>query len=371
MNKRNCKKCKCEISEKIAQKYSGYCKNCYKNIVGETHSEINKAPIIVIIALLAILLVIGASKSLNNAPLITSAKGTSSTSADFNSKIIEKIKDGTATSKEIEDLFVKNKNNEEYRSLYYYSCAKYYQKSTREENITGLSNLEKQKYYMKRISPTYDGTIANEIIDFGVSLFGSTDEWSNQYEVGKKINERQSKIYNGDYTDALIIYKEIQAEFDDYYKKNHKEADDEYCGIVFQNISQKYNIEVLEVNDIWENTIMNVSSQLYKKSSSTSASTSSSSSSTYTSKVTDDEKGYAVAVAKAEIKSRLKSPSSAKFPSLFSEYTITKSGSNTFTVSSYFDAQNSFGTFLRKTYTLKFTKTGSETYILNNVKINE
>lgn len=85
----------------------------------------------------------------------------------------------------------------------------------------------------------------------------------------------------------------------------------------------------------------------------------------------DDDKGFAIAVAKQEVKNRLKSPSSAKFPWGYEEYNITKSSGNNYTVSSYVDAENSFGAELRTYYTVEFTKTGEETYIVSNVYIAE
>lgn len=86
--------------------------------------------------------------------------------------------------------------------------------------------------------------------------------------------------------------------------------------------------------------------------------------------VTDDEKGDAVAIAQDEVKSRLKSPSSAKFPWSFDEYTITKSG-DIFTVNSYVEAKNSYGTLLKIKYIVQFTVTGKDKYIVNNVIIDE
>ncbi len=34
----SCKKCRCEITNKVAEKYKGYCKNCYE----ENHIGISK-----------------------------------------------------------------------------------------------------------------------------------------------------------------------------------------------------------------------------------------------------------------------------------------------------------------------------------------
>mgnify|MGYP004534554829 CR=1 FL=1 len=91
---------------------------------------------------------------------------------------------------------------------------------------------------------------------------------------------------------------------------------------------------------------------------------------TNSSKITEEEKGNAVAIAQTEIKGRLKSPSSAKFPWSFDEYTITKSG-KTFIVKSYVEAKNSFGTLLKINYLIKFTMTGYETYTVDSIVIDE
>lgn len=176
---------------------------------------------------------------------------------DYN-KMLEKIQNGEATSKEIEDFFVKNKNSEEAKTIYYYDSAKYYAKSSNEEKIKGMSNNEKEKYYIMRISPEYNGTLSNEIIEFGISLFGSKEEWVKQYEIGKQINERQNKMYNGDYEEAKKIYKYIENKYDKFYEENGKEANDEYSSKLFEEVSSKFGITILEANDIWENLIFNV-----------------------------------------------------------------------------------------------------------------
>lgn len=111
----------------------------------------------------------------------------------------------------------------------------------------------------------------------------------------------------------------------------------------------------------------NYISSIYYSNTSYSKKSESNYSSSY---VTDDEKGNAVAVAQNEIKSRLKSPSSAKFPWSFDEYTITKSG-DIFTVNSYVEAKNSYGTLLKIKYIVQFTVTGKNKYIVNNVIIDE
>lgn len=86
--------------------------------------------------------------------------------------------------------------------------------------------------------------------------------------------------------------------------------------------------------------------------------------------ITDDEEAYAVAVAQEEIRELLYLPSSAKFPASFDEYKITKSG-DSYTVSSYVDADNLFGANIRQYYTVEFTMTGSETYIVDDIYLQD
>mgnify|MGYP004503254145 CR=1 FL=1 len=191
--------------------------------------------------------------------LISKYNRTNSTSSEpVKDEIVEKIKNETATNKEIEDWFLKDKQNEEKRSVYYYNCAKFYEKSKVEEKIKGMSNLEKEKYYLMRISPEYNGILSEKIANFGIQLFGNKEEWQKEYEIGEKINERQKKIYEGDYSEAKEIYNYIKNKYDEYSKENGKEADDEYSSNLFKEVSDKYGVTILEANDIWENLIMDV-----------------------------------------------------------------------------------------------------------------
>jgi|GEM_PF-2959289 len=77
----------------------------------------------------------------------------------------------------------------------------------------------------------------------------------------------------------------------------------------------------------------------------------------------------AVVVAEKAVKSKLKSPSTAEFCS-HKEYSITCSG-DTWTVSGYVDAQNSFGATLRNDFTVMFTFENSERYTIDYCNISE
>ena len=79
------------------------------------------------------------------------------------------------------------------------------------------------------------------------------------------------------------------------------------------------------------------------------------------------DKFDAFVAAKSVVKDNLKSPSTAKFCST-NDAAITRSG-NTWTISGWVDAQNSFGATLRNNFTVKITFTSSNRYTINSCSI--
>lgn len=67
-----------------------------------------------------------------------------------------------------------------------------------------------------------------------------------------------------------------------------------------------------------------------------------------------DMKVDAMTYAQAYVKTQLKAPSTAKFPSLIASYSIARDGDQ-YTVKSYVDAENSFGAKIRSNYECCFT----------------
>lgn len=84
-------------------------------------------------------------------------------------------------------------------------------------------------------------------------------------------------------------------------------------------------------------------------------------SSSYSESVTGDDRTLYWTIAKDEVKSRLKSPRTAKFPfsSISDGVDITKAG-DIVTVKSYVDAQNSFGAEIRSNFTVKIKLNGTK-----------
>ncbi|BDB52112.1 hypothetical protein [Flavobacterium ammonificans] len=77
----------------------------------------------------------------------------------------------------------------------------------------------------------------------------------------------------------------------------------------------------------------------------------------------------ALTAAQEEVKSRLKSPSSANFP--WGIDCVTKISDNTYVINSYVDSQNSFGAMLRTNFTCQITLNDNDTYTCNSVELLE
>ncbi|MGM9600925.1 MAG: hypothetical protein ACI3W5_04965 [Faecousia sp.] len=84
----------------------------------------------------------------------------------------------------------------------------------------------------------------------------------------------------------------------------------------------------------------------------------------------DDKFWYAVSAAQELVKGKLTSPSSAKFPWSGDSYAVSRSG-NSYKVSGYVDAQNSYGTSIRVTWAASFTMgdTSGSNYQVTNCEV--
>lgn len=81
-----------------------------------------------------------------------------------------------------------------------------------------------------------------------------------------------------------------------------------------------------------------------------------------------DEYYFACTAAQEEVKQRLKSPSSAKFP-VCSEMNITNTGDK-WTIIGYVEAQNSFGAMLKSDFTVKIELLGNNKYSVIYINID-
>ena len=82
-------------------------------------------------------------------------------------------------------------------------------------------------------------------------------------------------------------------------------------------------------------------------------------------------KAEAFVKSQTYVSSFLKAPGSAKFPSILdSDVSITSLGDNTWKVSAWVDAQNSFGALIRNWYSCTMKRTGEEVWQLKELYIN-
>lgn len=83
----------------------------------------------------------------------------------------------------------------------------------------------------------------------------------------------------------------------------------------------------------------------------------------------DDTISALITISQEAVESKLKAPKTAEFPLGYDEYEIQQNG-NTYTVSSYVDAENSFGAKIRNTFTVQFEYySDSKRYKINDISI--
>ena len=75
-------------------------------------------------------------------------------------------------------------------------------------------------------------------------------------------------------------------------------------------------------------------------------------------------------LAKHEVETNLKSPNSAKFPSMRSDEVKIAEIDGKYIVKSYVDAENSFGTSVRSKFTVTINKNSGGEYFVESIKID-
>ena len=143
---------------------------------------------------------------------------------------------GTGFGKELEDEWKKNKDDEEISAMYFYYNALFYQSVNEPEKVIDS---------MKNISPNYNGVMKDEIISFGIKVFGSKEAWisgkSNKEESLNKItDEKRQEIKNW-----------IYDRYDYYDKLEGKYCGDKYTDVIFQEAADKFGYTKTEIDNIW------------------------------------------------------------------------------------------------------------------------
>lgn len=95
-------------------------------------------------------------------------------------------------------------------------------------------------------------------------------------------------------------------------------------------------------------------------------------SSTPTTESEQSKEVRAFVYSQTAVKSQLKSPATAKFPSITNDSVIvTKISTDKYRVTAFVDSENSFGALIRATYQVTITFTGEDTYKWEDVYILE
>lgn len=155
-------------------------------------------------------------------------------------KDIKWLDDGRSRGKFIEDTWEENKEDEELSALYYYDSTLFF---------LGVNETEKAKEQMRKISPDYNGVYSQKIIELGIKLFGSKENWKKQYAVAIEIKERtEQRKKSGDKTLERNVMKYIEDRC-----KYYGSTGDKTMAKVMKEAAEKYNVTVEEIEEIWSN----------------------------------------------------------------------------------------------------------------------
>ena len=105
--------------------------------------------------------------------------------------------------KRLENAWKAHKDNVEISAMYHYYNARFY------EDINQISNAKNE---MKNISPNYSGAMSSEIVKYGISLFGSKENW------GQGNGQKQEHTKSISDSKRKEIKNWIQSQYD-YYDK--------------------------------------------------------------------------------------------------------------------------------------------------------
>lgn len=211
--------------------------------------------------------------------------------------------------------------------------------------------------------------------------FETSRELENGTVVSLYFNDSYDGTKSSDYRALIVGYAPSGEGFTLFFDSDEPDKTAALTDDVIKEIYYSLGFnpeEAVDWYDVWK------SDQESKPSSSSSGSTSSSSSSKssggFTSSspksVTDDDlKGMLVANAQTAVREQLKSPSSAKFPWGFDQYTFKDYGSSNdhfgytrYLVTGYVDSQNSYGAQIRAKWAVEMDYSkSSETYYVIRV----
>lgn len=146
--------------------------------------------------------------------------------------------------KQIKNAYQQYPQNEDISAIYNYYMASYYQQTGNQYDET-INYKTYSQLYLRQINSNYKGSMSKEIYCFGISLFGSINEWNSQTEYYNSKYKRLTK------DDKKNIIKWIKLRFDYYDKTYGYCVDDRYSQPVFTEASQNFGFLYEEINMLW------------------------------------------------------------------------------------------------------------------------
>lgn len=147
-------------------------------------------------------------------------------------------------SKNIKNAVKQYPQNKEIRAIYCYYNSKYYQIEDNQYDETINYKVQSQ-LYLRQINSTYNGAMAKEIYDYGISLFGTIEEWN------KQTNYYNSKYNKLTKNNKKQIIKWIKNRFNYYDDKHAYRVEDKYSQVVFTEAANNFNFLYEEINMLW------------------------------------------------------------------------------------------------------------------------
>lgn len=146
------------------------------------------------------------------------------------------LESGTGFGKKLEDAWKEDKDNVDIAAMYHYYNAKFYD---------GTGKLDSAKNEMKNINPNYSGVMSDVIVEYGISLFDSIENW----DVGS-VEKSQHKNKTTD-SKRKEIKAWINNRYDYYDKKEGKYCGDKYTKTIFNEAATYFGLTYEEINNVW------------------------------------------------------------------------------------------------------------------------
>lgn len=138
--------------------------------------------------------------------------------------------------KKLEDAWLEDQSNVEISAMYHYYNAKMY-------DSIGSPDMACDE--MKHISSSYSGVMSQEILQYGLEIFGSISEWDG----GTTSKQQHEKTITD--SKRAEIKNWINDRYDYYDNLEGKYCGDKYTDTIFNEAAEKFGFTYEEIYNIW------------------------------------------------------------------------------------------------------------------------